>query len=685
MKTFAHGVVLLAFLAPVAAPKEGMWTYHNPPRERLKEEYGFDATDEWLDHLRLSSVRFNDGGSASFVSPHGLVVTNHHVGVSSIQKVSTKTHDYVQDGMFAQTLTDELGVPDLELNVLVGMTDVTSGVRSAVPDGAGPEEAARLRREAINAIEAAARAKNPDRNVEVVTLYRGGEYWLYEYDRYTDVRLVFAPEGQVGYYGGDPDNFTFPRFNLDFSLFRVYRDGKPAHTPHYLRWNSDGVREGDLTFTSGHPGRTERLMTLKQVERIRDVERPRSLKTIDKLREALLEYGKRGAEEERQAKDTLLSYENARKLFTGQLRGLNDPSLLARKAEEERTLKEAVAAKPDVKAAVGNAWGEIADALGRLDRIDDQQYFSRLRGDLFTIAQQIVRYVEEREKPTGERLPEYLDTEAVERRITADRPLFAGLDEAILRASLELAQEGLAADDPFLTAALAGKSPAEVAHRVTHETNLTDPSVRRTLLEGGKEAVAKSIDPMILLARAVDPLLRSLRKAHEEISTELTLASGRIAEARFAVYGNAVYPDATFTLRLSCGEAKGYEENTTLVPWKTTFYGLYGRARSFDDESPFDLPARFYRNEARVDLSTPLNFVTTNDITGGNSGSPVVNRDGELIGLCFDGNVQSMPNDFVFGDGADRCVVVHAGGIIEALDKIYGARRLVEELIGVDR
>ncbi|MFG0318668.1 MAG: S46 family peptidase, partial [Planctomycetota bacterium JB042] len=544
-------VLATVLLAGAARADEGMWTFHAPPKEQLKAKYGIELTDAWLDHVRLSSVRFGGGGSASFVSPHGLVLTNHHVGFSSIQKVSTEELDFVKHGCYARTLDSEIPIPDLELNVLVGMTDVTDRVKGAVPDGTEAAEATKLRRAEVAAIENEAKERTGLR-CEVVSLYRGGEYWLYEYEKYDDVRLVMAPEGSIGYFGGDPDNFTYPRYNLDFALFRAWKDGRPASTPHFLKWNSHGVEEGDVVFTSGHPGRTERLMTYAQIERLRDVSRPRSLRTIAHLSAALRAYGAQGAEQERQAKDTLFSIENARKAYTGHVQGLADADLMARKEKEERELRAAVAENADLRAGVGDAWGDVERALADLGGFDDRAYHSRLRGDFGGLALHIVRLVSEREKPNGERLPAYRDAglDALERRLFSDAPLFPGLEETMLRAGFELAAESLGEDDPFVVAALDGKSPAAAAAAVARKSLLYDPAARRALVDGGADAVASSTDPAIRLARAVDPILRELQEKREAVETAIALAAERIAEARFAVLGNTVYTDATFTLRL---------------------------------------------------------------------------------------------------------------------------------------
>ncbi len=674
----------LFLLAPAPAlADEGMWTFHSPPKKLLKEKYGFDLSDAWLEQVRLASVRFNSGGSGCFVSPNGLAITNHHVGLDSIHKLSTPEHDYVRDGFYARTQAEELKCQDLELNVLVAVTDVSERVKGAVEKDATPEEAVKQRRAAIGTIEKEAFDASGLRS-DVVTLYRGGEYWLYQYRQYKDVRLVFAPEGQIGFFGGDPDNFTYPRFNLDFSVFRVYEDDKPAATPHYLHFSPGGVAEGDLLFVSGNPGSTNRLQTFTQIEYLRDKTRPRALATIAHLGAALREYAARGAEEERQSKDLLFSLENSRKAYAGELKGLLDEGLMLRKAEEEAALRDEVVQRPELAAEIGGAWDEIAEAQALIAEQDDRYYYARMRSDLAGKALTIVRYVAEVEKPNGERLPEFRDSnlDNLKFSLFSEAPIYLGLDETMLRSGLELAAQNLPADDPFLTLALGEKEPAALARALVSGTELEKVETRKQLVEGGGAAVAASQDPLIVLARTIDPLLREMQERAEELGFRITQAQEKIARARFAVYGNSVYPDATFTLRLAFGVAKGYEEGTTLVPWKTNFYGLYGRCRAFDNKAPFDLPPRYLEREARIDLSTPIDFVSTCDITGGNSGSPTINRKGELVGLIFDGNIQGLPNAFVFADQADRAISVHVAGILEALVKVYDAGPLAAELLG---
>ncbi len=667
----------------VALGDEGMWTFHNPPVKKLKDEYGFDLTQEWLDHVRLSSVRFNSGGSGSFISGNGLVLTNHHVASESIHKLSSDVSDFLDNGFHAKTQADELKCPDLELNVLVSMADVTEQVKSAVKDGMTPEQSAAARRAATSRIENDARKQNGLRS-NVVALYRGGEYWLYQYKQYTDVRLAFAPEVAVGYFGGDPDNFTYPRYNLDFALFRVYEDGKPAATPNFLKWNSNGLKEGDLVFTSGHPGSTERLRTYAQVEYLRDVGRPRSLAILTRLSDALNEFGRTSEEARRQAAEALFGIENSRKAYTGELVGLRDPELMTHKKQSEQELRTTIQANEKLSKSVGDAF-EVIEKVQRDNAMSDQQRaFRRMQGALAGHALSIVRLVNEITKPNGERLPQYRDSSLDSTRLDlfSTAPIYPGLEETMLRTGFELAAENLGSDDGFVQAALGGDSPAAVAKRIVAGTKLMDPEFRKALVDGGKAAVDKCEDPLIVLARKVDPMLRELIKKQDEASAVTSDAAGKIAQARFQIYGNTVYPDATFTLRLAYGTVRGYSEDTTLVPWKTTFYGLFERFHAFDGKPPFHLPKSVLAHEKDLDLSTPLDFVHTCDITGGNSGSPTLNRAGEIVGLVFDGNVQSLANDLVYANGADRSLSVHCGGIIEALEKIYGAHELVVEIQG---
>ncbi len=680
------GIVLLLVLgAGRPQAEEGMWTFDNPPGEVLRERYGFVPTPEWLDHVRLASVRFSDGGSGSFVSPNGLVMTNHHVAVGQLQKVSRPGRDYVAEGFYAARPEDELPCPDLELNVLVSMEDVTDRVRAAVRPGMTPEEALKARRAEIARIEKESLETTGLRS-DVVALYHGGEYWLYRYKRYTDVRLVFAPERQAAYFGGDSDNFTYPRYDLDVAFFRVYADGRPVRPEHYLKWNSKGPAEGELVFVSGHPGSTDRLFTYAQLLFQRDVRYPLLLRSIERRIQVLRDYARRGPEAARQALVPMFSLENAKKALTGEYQGLLDPALMARRKRQEDEFRRLVAGNPEWQKRYGDAWDVIERVTQKQASVFRQQLFRRFAGSrLASMALTIVQYVQEVRKPDGERLDGFHDAqlERLRFQILSPAPVYPDMEEAVLAGLLQMAQEELGPDDSFVRAALQGRSPEEVAREVIRGTKLADPKVRKALLEGGVRAVERSRDPLVALARRVEPAIReTLEWVRTNVESVLTPATEKVAQARFAVYGKSAYPDATFTLRLSFGTVRGYPMNGTVAPYKTTLYGLFDRALSFDRRGEFELPPRFWERKDRLDLSTPVNFVCTCDIIGGNSGSPVINRNAEVVGLIFDGNIESLSWRFVYDDTKARAVAVHTAYIIEALRKLYDAGALADEVEG---
>jgi hypothetical protein len=684
MKRFGFLAVALGF-AVLAQAEEGMWTFDNPPRQQLQEKYGFTPTQEWLDHIRLSSVRFNDGGSGSFVSATGLVLTNHHVALGQLQKVSSPQKDYVADGFLARTPEEELPCPDLELNVLVSMEDVTARVLAAVKPGMSEKEANDARKAAIAAIERESMEKTGLRS-DVVTLYQGGEYWLYRYKKYTDVRLVFAPEQQIAFYGGDPDNFTYPRYDLDMALFRVYENGKPVKPQHYLKWNPEGAKDGELVFVSGHPGSTNRLYTMAQLETLRDVSYPLRLEGIERRLAVARAYAARGKEEARQAAGLIFGLENSKKALTGEYQGLQQPQIFQLKAKQEQELRQKVAANPAWQKEFGQAWEAIEKAEKLYRERAREATYRRLGGyRLPQIALNIVQLVAEVKKPDGERLEGFHESQlpSLKFRLLSPAPIYPQFEEVLLADALKESLEKLGPEDPFVKAALAGQSPEEVAAQVIGGTQLADPEFRKKLIEGGEAAVAASTDPLIALARRVDPILRQERKWYEDTIQSVERSAGeKIGKARFAIYGKSLYPDATFTLRLTYGTVTGYPYNGTVAPSKTTFYGLYDRAESFDFKPPFHLPQRFLERREKLNLATPLNFVCTCDIIGGNSGSPVVNRRGEIVGLIFDGNIESLVGRFVFDITANRAVAVHTAGMTEALRKLYDAEFLLQELLG---
>jgi Peptidase S46 len=678
-------LVSLAVVTATATADEGMWTFDNPPARQLKEKYNFTPTQEWLDHIRLSSVRFNDGGSGSFVSPNGLVITNHHVALGQLQKISTPQKDYVKNGFYAKTQAEELKAPDLELNVLVSMENVTDRVRAAVKPGMTERQALNARKAEQAKIQKESLDKTGLRS-DVVSLYQGGEYWLYRYKKYTDVRIVCAPEQQAAFFGGDPDNFTYPRYDIDFALFRVYENGRPVQSKEYLKWNTKGAADGDLVFVSGHPGSTERGLTVVQLETERDVLYPLRLNRYKSELQALRAYAARGSEQARQAADLIFGLENSLKAVTGEYNGM-DKALFDKKNKEEADLRAKVAANAEWRRDYGNAWDEIAAATKRQRDLFKLQQFRSIStaSQLASLARQIVVYVAEIKKPDAERLNGYHDAQLDELKfyLFSPAPVYPEFEEALLTFSLQDSLAQLGPDDPWVKAIVDGKTPAQVASEVIRGTKLTDPAARKALVEGGEAAVNASTDPLVVLARKADPFFRELRKQYEDnVESVMTAGEEKIAKARFAIYGKSVYPDATFTLRLAYGTVQGYPMNGTKAPSRTTFYGLYDRSASFDNKPPFNLMPRFVQRKDRINLSTPMDFVATADIIGGNSGSPVINRNGEFVGIIFDGNIESLTGNFVYLEETNRAVAVHSAAIIEALRKLYDAPALANELEG---
>ena len=675
---------LLLAAAPVIHAEEGMWTFDNPPMKLLKAKYNFTPTQAWLDHLRLSSVRLNDGGSGSFVSPNGLLLTNHHVARGQLQKNSTAEHDYLRDGFLAATPDQEMRSADLEVNVLVAMEDVTPRVQGAVKGVADDAKAQKARDAEIAAIEKESKDKTGLRS-DVVSFYNGGEYWLYCYKAYTDVRPVFAPEQQAAFFGGDPDNFTYPRYDLDMAIFRVYENGKPLKTGNFLKWSVKGAAPGELVFISGHPGSTARQDTVAQLLAERDVREPAMTEYFERRIAAAQGFGALGPEQKRLVGSAIFNMQNSLKVYQGRTVALADPAILGKKKAEEDDFRAKVAANPEWQKAYGDAWETIARVEEQLKPEIKGQVFHRFDSRLFTFAMQIVQFVAEVKKPDGERLPQYHEAglESLKFQLLSPAPVYPSTEKLYLAAGLRLGQEKLGKDDAYVQAILQGGDVDTVVNTLVDGTKLADPAVRKALLDGGEAAVAASTDPMIVAARRVDPIAReTTRRIRDTITSVLTPAGEKLGKARFLVYGKDAYPDATFTLRLSYGAVQGYPCNGTIAPPFTTFYGLYDRAASFSNAPPFDLTLKEAAARDKLDLSTPLDFVSTGDIIGGNSGSPVVNRDGELVGLIFDGNIESLAGDFVYDGTRNRAVAVHSAGMMEGLRKIYGADALADELEG---
>lgn len=687
LKFFAQlmiGAFMLGLSAAPAFSAEGMWTFDNLPVKEIKKKYGFEPSRAWIDNVRLSSVRFNDGGSGSFITPTGLVITNHHVAVGQLQKMSSEKKDYVKDGFYAASKDKEVPCKDLELNVLVGMENVTDRVMSSFK-GLSGDEAVKARKAEIAAIEKAALEKTGLLS-QVVSLYSGGEYWLYSYKKYQDVRLVMAPEKQAAFFGGSSDNFTYPRYDLDYAVFRVYEDGKPLSNANYMRMNPDGAGNGELVFISGHPGTTLRDLTYSQVLFNRDVAYPVRLKAIDDTLEALYEYSKIGPEQKRRAATNIFYLENSKKALGSEYEGLKKKEFTDILKDKESAFRKRIGADASVKASVGSSFEDIEKAMalyaGKYEKI---AYTGMVGNRLPKIALNLVFYAQEIKKPDKERLKGYHDSQLETWRYVnfSPAPIYDDLEKVYLRNDFKEGLEKLGADDPAVKAVLDGKGIDERVDELIDGTKLKSVEYRKKLVEGGIEALEKSDDPLVKMALLLAPIVRSQIKWREKnIESVLVPSSEKIAAAKFGIYGKSVYPDATFTLRLTYGEVKGYEMNGTMAPPVTTFYGLFDRFEGFEGRGDWFLPESIMKNRDKIKLSVPVNFVSDNDITGGNSGSPVINSKGEVVGVVFDGNIESLPGRFIYDGRANRAVSVHAGGIIESMRSVYGADGLVREILG---
>ena len=669
-----------------ALADEGMWPFNNVPRAEIKKKYGFDVTDEWLKKVQMASVRFNNGGSGSFVSPNGLVLTNYHIVEDIVGEVSTPEKDLAKEGFVARTRAEEIKAPSLELNVLESIEDVTSRVNGAVKDGMKDAEAFAARRAETAAIETES-TKATGLRSDVVTLYQGGQYNLYRYKKYTDVRLVFVPEFQAAFFGGDPDNFNFPRFNIDMALVRVYENGQPVKPESYFKWSTAGVKEGNLVFVTGNPGSTSRLDTVAHLEQLRDTSIPIILRLLERREAVLKKYMAMGEEQTRQAQNELNSVQNSLKVYRGQVKGLKDPALIARKQKEEQALRKAIADNPERQKMYGEAWDAIAKAHSTYPSfIKDRRIFEQMGGfnsELFYFARTLVRLADESQKPNNERLPEYTDARraSLELGLYSPAPIHEDFEVLKLTDSLGFMVELLGADNDLVKQVLAGKTPEARAKEMIQGTKLGDVAVRKELAAGGKAAIDASTDPMIVVARMIDAKAREVRKRYESEVTGVERSNyAKIARALFETEGTKMYPDATFTLRLSYGAVEGYMENGKKVPPFTTLGGLFARSDSFKHEFPYNLPERWTEKKSALNLNTPFNFVSTNDIIGGNSGSPTINQNGELVGLIFDGNIQSLVGDFMYDPSVNRAISVDSRGMLEVLKKFFGANEIVSEL-----
>jgi len=664
---------------------EGLWPFNQVPRADIKRKYGFEVTDEFLKKMQLASVRFPNG-SGSFVSPDGLILTNYHIIEDAVGELSTAEKDYAKNGFVARTRADELKIPGYELNVLQSIEDVTERVNGAAKPEMSAGDAFAARRAAISAIEKESTEKTGLRS-DVVTLFQGGRYNLYRYKKYTDVRLVFAPEFQAAFFGGDPDNFEYPRFNVDMGLVRAYENDKPARVENYLRWSKTGTKEGDLVFVTGHPGSTQRLNTVAHIEALRDTSIPLIIRMLERREALLKKYMAMGEEQTRRAQNELNSTQNGLKVYRGQLGGLKDPTLIAYKRKSEDTLRKAVMSNPQRQKEYGDAWDAIAKARRELAAYERDRRFLDLGAGfntvLFNHARTLVRLAEESEKPNAERLAEYTDARraSLENVLFAQTQMYDDYERMKLADSLDFLRETYGADHELVKRVLQGKTPEARAAELINGTKLKDAAFRKQLAAGGRKAIEESNDPMIQLARSIDREARELSKRYnnEVLGVERT-AYAKIARALFETEGDKIYPDATFTLRLSYGAVKGYMEDGKQIAPYTTLGGLYERVTLKGNKFPYVLPPRWMEKKSAIDPKTPFNFTTTNDIIGGNSGSPAINKQGELIGLVFDGNRQSIIGNFYYDEAVNRTISVDSRGMLEILRKIFDAKEIADEL-----
>jgi V8-like Glu-specific endopeptidase len=683
MRLPAIVLVLIVALCAAARADEGMWTFDNFPAAVVKAKYGVTIDQKWLDHVRAASVRLSTGCSASVVTGSGLVLTNHHCVRDCAQNLSSATTNYVHDGFSAARREDEQLCPGMQAEILDGISDVTPAINAAAAGKSGGDYV-KARDAAIAAAEKTGCAgREAQFRCQVITLYQGGQYKLYRYRKYADVRLAFAPEEQTAFFGGDPDNFNFPRYDLDFSFVRLYENGKPVTMPDHLTWSAEAPKDGAPIFISGNPGSTQRLLTADQLMFLRDLQLPETLILYSELRGRLIRFASESAEHARTSEGLLFGIENSFKAYHGEEQALVDPALIAAKTRYDRDLQAAVKKDAALSASIGDPWVDIAAVQPTRRALYRPYYFMEARAgqgsDLYRYARALVRAATERAKPNGERLPEYTDSKLalLQKTLLDAEPVYSDVEQLVLEFWLSKLRENLTADGEG-TKVFLGKDSPETLSAALAKSALGDPALRKRLWDGGKAAIDASTDPMIVFARRVDAASRAIRKQYEDkVLGPTDRAAEKIAKARFAIHGTSDYPDATFSLRLSYGAVQGWEEDGKPVAPFTRFAGLWSRATG---QFPFNLASKWQQAEGKVNPDTVFDFISNNDIIGGNSGSPAITAKGEVVGAAFDGNIHSLGGAFGFDPKTNRTVMVSTAAVTEALRKVYGNARLVTEL-----
>ncbi len=670
---------------------EGMWTYDNPPLEQLKSKYGFEPTKQWLDHVRLSSLRF-PGGTGSFVGQNGLAMTNYHVVASLVANISNEENNYKKNGFYAEDAEDEVKL-GIKLYSLQSMVDVTGDVQNAIQDVINKVQ------DAVKGVDSTAKIekiiKEKTKELEefwsdstglkskIVKLYAGGEYWIYNYKIFDDVRLVFSPGHQAAFFGGNYDNFVYPSYDLDVAFVRVYEDGEPYQTGDFLKWNSKGPSENELVLASGNPGSTERLITYDYMIFQRDYDIPRIRNYLKYMIDNLKKYAELGEKEKNEATIRLFYAENGFKVYDGQLSGLSDPKILKIKKTADDEFKSKVDSNAELKDKYGYLWDNTSKLLKIKSGMYDNIYYGTLNSRLYSLGKSLYTYLNEMSKPEDKRYDNYSESRLnrMKNQILSGRELNERRELMNMESNIKMCRKILGGNDKFIKLILQGQTPEAAAKRLIENSKLADLEFRTRILDGGIDSLNKSGDPILKIIKAIEPERQKENQwLKENVDKPLEKLEKKLAEAKFAVYGKSQYPDANFTLRLSDGQAKGYPMNGTIAPYKTTLYSLFGRSASFDNKNEFQLPAKYWDLVDDIDLATPANFATTCDMVGGSSGSPIINRNAEVIGILFDGNIETTPNHYVYDISVQRGLAVHSAYIIEALRNIYDADDLADEL-----